>query len=215
MCVSDIFFHDSTPVETTQVYLHRGAYPSPNVPTAKCTEERIASECCRVWTPDTFCCLETYPAFCPRLLHLEKKAKEITKITTNLGYGHTLLSFASPCSRPLDRCLCNTHSRAGPACKERNQTASNAWLCRELAPPLAIFNQFLYSKCHLVHDESQSFDGQTKSSESLEKVWMKRTWSVMRGVRNSVRAERLADPRVEKSQLLCGWCCSILNLFLS
>lgn len=42
----------------------------------------------------------------------------------------------------------------------------------------------LYFKCHLVHDESQSFDGQMQSNESLGKVWMKKTQRVICGVRN-------------------------------
>lgn len=144
MCVLDMFFHDSEPVKMTQVFLRRGAYPSPNVPTAKCREEMVVREWRSVWTPATLCGLETYPAFCQRLLHPGQRSERTAKPATNLCYGYKLLAaLCQPAA--LGSCLRNLYSSAGPACKQKSHTASNAWICSELIPPLTIFNQLLLS----------------------------------------------------------------------
>lgn len=92
-CILGMFFRDSVPVAMTQVFLHRGACPLPNVavPTAKCREERAGRERHSVPTPATLCALATYPAFCQRLLHPEQRPQRTTKSATDLCYGHKLL----------------------------------------------------------------------------------------------------------------------------
>lgn len=107
--------------------------------------ERMAQHfCTSSISPATLCGLETYPAFSQRLLHPEQRSERTAKPATDLCYGYKLL--AALCQPPaLGSCLCNLCSSAGPACKQRSHTASNAWICSELIPPLTIFNQLLLS----------------------------------------------------------------------
>lgn len=130
-------------------------------PPAKCREDSVVRKWHSVWTPATPCGLETYPALC-QLLHPEQRPES----TTNLCYGHKwltdgLAALCQPLIEAAASAICVVALvltvRKGTTLRVMHGFAVN--LFHHL--PFSIkFCFLLDSKCHLVHDESQSFDGQ-------------------------------------------------------